>query len=57
MSILNIKPKLEKSPKENFNKDTIKAIKEAKKMEKHPERYKSFDTIEELMKDLNDNRI
>ncbi len=60
MSILNIirlKPKLEKNSKENFNKDTIKAIKEAEKMEKHPERYKSFDTIEALMKDLNDNRI
>ena len=34
------------------NKKTIKAIKEADKMMKHPERSKTYDSIEELMEDL-----
>lgn len=35
-----------------FSKELLEALKEAEKMEKHPERYKSFDSVEELMKDL-----
>lgn len=35
------------------NKKTIKAIKQADKMMKHPERSKSYDSIDALMKDLN----
>lgn len=31
-----------------------KALKEAEYMMKHPEKYKSYDSIEELFKDLND---
>ena len=31
---------------------TIKAIKEAEKIEKNPSRYKKFDTVEELINDL-----
>ena len=39
---------------EKPNRKTKKALKEVEKMEKHPEKYKSFDTVDELMKDLND---
>jgi DNA-damage-inducible protein J len=35
------------------NADTIAAMKEAEEMEKHPERYKVYDSVEEMMKDLN----
>jgi DNA-damage-inducible protein J len=35
------------------NADTIAAMKEAEEMEKHPELYKSYDSVEEMMKDLN----
>jgi DNA-damage-inducible protein J len=35
------------------NADTIAAMKEAEEMEKHPERYKAYDSVEEMMKDLN----
>jgi DNA-damage-inducible protein J len=33
------------------NADTIAAMKEAEEMEKHPERYKSYDSVEEMMKE------
>ena len=35
------------------NKKTIKAINEVDKMMKHPERSKTYDSADELMKDLN----
>lgn len=34
------------------NKKLLKALKEAEKMQKHPERYKSYHNLEELMEDL-----
>jgi S-adenosylmethionine:tRNA ribosyltransferase-isomerase len=35
------------------NADTIAAMKEAEEMERHPERYKSYSSVEEMMEDLN----
>lgn len=40
-----------KRPK--YNRKTRKAMKEAEKISKHPERYKKFSSVEELMEDLN----
>lgn len=40
-----------KKPK--YNKETIDAINEVKEMLKNPEKYKSYNSIEELMEDLN----
>ena len=34
------------------NKETLEALREIKEMERHPERYKTFHTVEELMEDL-----
>lgn len=34
------------------NRKTIKAIKEAEKSMRHPERSKTYDTVEELFEDL-----
>ena len=34
------------------NKKLLKALKEAEKMSKHPEKYKSYTNMYELMKDL-----
>ena len=34
------------------NRKLLKALKEVEKMEKHPEKYKSYQNIEELIKDL-----
>ena len=34
------------------NETTVNAIKEAEEMELHPENYKSFSSIDELMEDL-----
>ena len=39
--------------KAKYNKETIEAIKEAKEITKNPNKYKSFDNVEELMEDLN----
>lgn len=39
--------------KAKYNKETIEAIKEAKEIAKNPNKYKSFDNVEELMEDLN----
>lgn len=39
-----------KKPK--YNKETLEAIKEAKLIMEEPEKYKSYNTIEELMEDL-----
>lgn len=36
-----------------YNKETLEAMKETKEMIKNPEKYKSFDSVEELMEDLN----
>lgn len=36
----------------NFNEETREALAEAKEMEKHPERYKTYNSVEEMMKDL-----
>ena len=35
------------------NRKTKRTLKEAEKMEKHPEKYKKYDSVEELMEDLN----
>ncbi len=35
-----------------YSKDFLEAIKEAEEMEKHPENYKSFESVEEFMEDL-----
>lgn len=40
-----------KKPK--HNKETLTAIQEALDIKKNPENYKSFDSIDELMKELN----
>lgn len=40
--------------KPQYNKETMEAIKEAKEMLKNPDKYKSFNNVEELMEDLND---
>lgn len=37
-----------------YNKETIEAIRETKKMMKNPDKYKSYENIEELMEELND---
>ena len=34
------------------NKDLIKALKEVEKMEKNPEKYKSYNNIDELIEEL-----
>lgn len=39
--------------KPRYNKETIEAIQEANEMMKNPDKYKSFNNIEELMEDLN----
>lgn len=39
-----------KNPK--FSNEMLASIKEAEEMEKHPENYKSFETVEEFMKEL-----
>jgi len=35
-----------------FNQDLEEALAEAEEMKKHPENYKSFETVEEFMEDL-----
>lgn len=40
-----------KKPK--YNKETLTAIQEALDIKKNPENYKFFDSIDELMKELN----
>ena len=35
------------------NRKTKKALKEVKKMEKHPNKYKKYDSVDELVDDLN----
>ena len=40
-----------KKPK--YNKETVEAIKEALEMIKSPEKYTSFDTVDELVEELN----
>lgn len=35
-----------------FSDDLLEAIEEAEKMEKHPENYKKFHSVKELMEDL-----
>lgn len=40
-----------KKPK--YNEETLEAIKEALEMIKHPENYKSFNSVDELMEELN----
>ena len=34
------------------NRKTRKALKEAERIEKHPNKYKKYDSVEELMEDL-----
>lgn len=41
-----------KNPK--FNEETLKAIDEAEKIEKNPEKYKSYNTVEKFMEDLHE---
>ena len=40
--------------KPQYNKETMEAIKEAKEILKNPDKYKSFNNVEELIEDLND---
>ncbi len=42
-----------KIEKPKYNKETIEAMKEAKDIMKNPNNYKAFNTVEELMEDLN----
>lgn len=35
-----------------FSDEMLEAIAEAEEMEKHPENYKSFESVDELMEDL-----
>ncbi len=39
--------------KTEYNEETIKAMDEAKEMAKNSKNYKSFNNIEDLIKDLN----
>ena len=39
--------------KPRYNRETLEAMEEAKEMMKNPEKYKAFDSVEELMEDLN----
>lgn len=39
--------------KPRYNKETLEAMQEAKEMMKNPEKYKSYNSVEELMEDLN----
>ena len=39
--------------KPRYNRETLEAMKEAKEMMRNPEKYKAFDSVEELMEDLN----
>lgn len=41
--------------KTQFNQDLQEALAEAKEMRKHPENYKKFHSVKELMEDLNNN--
>lgn len=36
-----------------YNKETLEAIKETNEIKNNPDKYKSFDNVEELMEDLN----
>lgn len=36
------------------NKETLDALKEVEDMKKHPEKYKGFSSVDELISDLND---
>lgn len=42
----------EVSKKPKISKDLEEALKEAEEMKKHPEKYKKFHSVEELMEDL-----
>ena len=44
--------KRQQNDEPRFNRKTIKALKEAKRMDKHPSKYKRFDSVEELIDDL-----
>ena len=46
-------PFIIKKPK--YNMETLEAIKETKEIMKNPEKYKSFESIEQLMEDLNND--
>lgn len=39
--------------KPKYNKETLEAIEEAKEMMKNSDKYKAFDSVEDLMEDLN----
>jgi len=41
--------------KPEYSKDLIEALAEAEEMEKHPEKYKTYHSIEELMEDLEED--
>lgn len=41
-----------KIKKPKYSRSLRKALREAKKMEKHPEKYKSYDNVDELFNDL-----
>lgn len=50
----NNKLPFEVSRKNEADENLMEALAEAKEMREHPEKYKKFDSVEELMKDLED---
>lgn len=41
--------------KSKYSKDLLEALKETEEILKNPNKYKGFDTVEELLEDLNNN--
>lgn len=41
--------------KSKYSKDLLEALKETEEILKKPNKYKGFDTVEELLEDLNNN--
>ena len=42
--------------KQTYNNDTLQALKEAEAVMEHPEDYKCYNNIDDLMEDLNDEK-
>ena len=49
VKLTDAKMTIQKEPSDEL----IEAIKEAEEMEKHPEKYKSYNNVEEMFEDLN----
>ena len=50
IDILNAKANNNKTPL--FSDEMLEALAEAEDIEKHPEKYKSYNSVEDLMKDI-----